>query len=185
MKRLFALALSIALFTGPLLAQDFSPYSRMTLEELLAVDTGALDKAAKKDYKKALKAAKATAKAHEKAEKKRRKAEAKAVRKHNKAVDKILAQIDRTFEKSSLHKDDFEAYTRIAGPFDTNGVALFGASDHLVAQRYWLEAFYEPNSAAFPMRLYISDQVVVKELNEKSIKGIKGQPERYLARKGY
>jgi len=62
---------------------------------------------------------------------------------------------------------------------------LFGVSDYLIEQRFWLEAFYDPFGTSLPVRLYISDQVKVQDLNENTIGGIKGPVENYLARKGY
>ncbi|NVJ69657.1 MAG: hypothetical protein HWE08_04845 [Alphaproteobacteria bacterium] len=183
MKQLLACATAVFLLAGTLHAAPLpKPFEEMTLEELRAVETDGLTKEQKKHHKKILKAAKKAEKARLKAEKKRRKAEAKAIRKHNKKVDKLLGRIEKTFLRSTIYRDDFEAYTRITGPYDTNSPTLFGANDYLIAQRFWLESYYDPASDEIPIRLYISDKIEVDELNDQSIQSIKGPPERYVGR---
>ncbi|MEX0299816.1 MAG: hypothetical protein AB3N28_12165, partial [Kordiimonas sp.] len=133
MKYLFVAFALFALSPAASAQDSDKPLSSMSYEELLQVDQSSMNKeqkkyykqtlkTAKKAWKKAEKARKRAEKERERAEKKRLKAEAKqrkaeerARAKYNKPILKQLKAIDKTYQNTTILRDDFEAFVTIAG----------------------------------------------------------------------
>ncbi len=150
-------------------------YEEMTLEELQAVNTKALDKSAKKAHKKALRDAKKAAKAAQKAERKRQKAAQRAERARQKAEKKRLAKlakmkrktqkraqkklnyINKVYNGTSIIKDDFEANIQIRGrdgsQYDSDIIYVLGNGGRI---RYFLRSFYNPQSNNIVLQAYVT-----------------------------
>jgi hypothetical protein len=202
MIRFKALFIALCLLTGGAHAEDDEPFDAMTLTELQAVDTGALDRAEKKLYKKALKAAekaqkarikaaRKAEKARQKAEKKRRKAEekrlraeAKAREKRKKAATKRLKYIDSIHSKTQATRDEFDGSVSVRGPRDSFSDSSYSFVFTLSGDvPFFLRSFYLPHEGRLVTQAYIymnSDHIIDKA----SVARAEAAPGRYASRQG-
>jgi len=205
MKQLIVI---IALFVFTLAAdaqmEPQKPYSEMTLEELKAVNTQKLPKAAKKAHKKALTAAKKAEKARIKAQKraakerkkaemarkraeaKRLKAEKKRKAKAQKAVQKKLKKVAKAYRNTKIIADEFSAQIEIEGPMNFTRKGNF--SDFLASQpipKFLLRSFFDPETGHHNLQAYVHHGVSDSNFNSDHLVILGISKEEYARRKGF
>ncbi|PCI59792.1 MAG: hypothetical protein COB37_10875 [Kordiimonadales bacterium] len=179
----FVIIVSILAFSLALQAQDepTRPFIEMSYEELQGFDVQGLDKKQKKAHKKALKKAK---KAHKKA----KKAAAKSRKKREKAVRKKLKKFNRSYTKTKIIRDDFEATIEVAGKYTVNRSRNTSFLDALnttyAPTEYFLRAFYNPATHSLDIQAFVKRKFSL-EVPQAKLNFLEISPAAYATRKGW